>query len=66
MKIKRITSLTALISFILLLLNSIVLYITPHGRIAYWADWRLWGLTKTEWANQHIIIGILFFLAILR
>lgn len=65
MKIKRITSLTALISFILLLLNSIVLYITPHGRIAYWADWRLWGLTKTEWANQHIIIGILFLLAIL-
>ncbi len=43
----KITSLTALISFLLLVLNSIVLYITPHGRIAYWADWRFWGLTKT-------------------
>jgi len=61
---ERNQRLTALISFILLLLNSIVLYIVPHGRIAYWADWRLWGLTKTEWANQHIIIGILFLLAI--
>lgn len=64
MKLKKITSLTALISLLLLLLNSFVLYIVPHGRIAYWADWRFWGLTKTEWANQHIIIGILFLLAI--
>lgn len=46
-------------------MNSIVLYIAPQGRIAYWADWRFWGLTKTEWANQHIIIGVLFLLAIL-
>lgn len=61
---RKITSLTALISFLLLLLNSIVLYIAPHGRIAYWADWRFWGLTKTEWGNQHIIIGVLFLLAI--
>ncbi len=61
---RKITSLTALVSFLLLLLNSIVLYIVPHGRIAYWADWRLWGLTKTEWTNQHVIIGILFLLAI--
>ena len=64
MKIRKITSLIALLSFLLLILNSIVLYIVPHGRIAYWADWRLWGLTKTEWENQHIIIGILFLLAI--
>jgi ABC-type Fe3+-siderophore transport system permease subunit len=61
---RKITSLTALVSFLLLLLNSVVLYIAPHGRIAYWADWRFWGLTKTEWANQHIIIGILFLVAI--
>lgn len=61
---RKTTSLTALISFLLLVLNSIVLYIVPHGRIAYWADWRFWGLTKTEWANQHVIIGLLFLLAI--
>ncbi|MFO7971728.1 MAG: DUF4405 domain-containing protein [Desulfobacterales bacterium] len=64
MKLKKITSLTALISLLLLILNSIVLYIVPQGRVAYWADWRFWGLTKTDWANQHIIIGILFLLAI--
>ena len=64
MKMRKITSLTALLSFILLILNSVVLYIVPHGRVAYWADWRLWGLTKTEWGNQHIIIGVLFLIAI--
>ncbi|MDZ7582969.1 MAG: DUF4405 domain-containing protein [Deltaproteobacteria bacterium] len=61
---RKATSLTALISFLLLVLNSIVLYIAPHGRITYWADWRFWGLTKTEWGNQHVIIGLLFLLAI--
>ncbi len=61
---RKIASLTALISFLLVLLNSIVLYIAPQGRIAYWADWRFWGLSKTEWINQHVIIGILFLLAI--
>jgi hypothetical protein len=64
MKIRKITSLTASVSFLLLILNSVVLYIVPQGRVAYWSDWRLWGLTKTEWGNQHIIIGILFLLAL--
>lgn len=64
MKIRKITSLTALVSFLLLILNSVVLYIVPQGRLAYWADWHMWGLTKTEWGNQHIIIGVLFLISI--
>ena len=43
MKIWKITSLTAFLSFIFLLITSIVLYVVPHGRVAYWSDWRLWG-----------------------
>jgi len=46
LKIRKITSLTAAVAFILMLLTSIILYIAPQGRVAYWADWRLWGLTK--------------------
>jgi hypothetical protein len=64
MKIRRITSLTALLSFSLLILTAIILYIVPQGRIAYWADWRLWGLTKTQWGNIHIILGLLLLLSI--
>lgn len=64
MTLRKITSLTALISFLFILLTSIILYIVPHGRIAYWSDWRLWGLSKTEWGNLHINLGVLFLLSI--
>jgi hypothetical protein len=45
-------------------LTSIILYIVPQGRVAYWADWRLWGLTKTDWGNIHINLGLLFLIAL--
>lgn len=61
---RKITSLTAALAFVLTLLTSIILYIVPQGRVAYWADWRLWGLTKTEWGNLHINLGLLFFIAL--
>lgn len=64
MKIRKITSLTASLAFILMVLTSIVLYIVPQGRVAYWADWRLWGLTKTDWGNIHINLGLLFLTAL--
>ncbi len=38
--------------------------IAPQGRVAYWADWRLWGLSKTVWGNLHITGGTLFLLSI--
>ena len=65
MKIRKATSLTGLLSFILLVLTSVILYIVPHGRVAYWADWHLWGLTKTQWESFHLNLGLLLFLAIL-
>lgn len=64
MNIRRVTSLTALLSFLLMLLTSIILYIVPQGRVAYWSDWRLWGLSKTQWGDLHINLGILFLLAL--
>ena len=58
------TSLTATLAFILMLVTSIILFIAPQGRVAYWADWRLWGLTKTDWGNIHINLGLLFLIAL--
>ena len=52
-----------LISFVLCILTSVTLFIVPHGRIAYWADWRLWGLSKTQWSDLHLNLGILLLLA---
>ncbi len=62
---RKITSLTALNAFVFLILTSVILYIVPQGRIAYWANWRLWGLSKTDWTNIHINLGVLFLLSIL-
>lgn len=63
MNMRKITSMTMFISLIVLTLNSIVLYVVPEGRVAYWADWRFWGLTKGQWGDQHITVGVLFLVA---
>lgn len=63
MSLRKITSLTTLLSFILLIITSAILYITPHGRVAYWANWELWGLGKEQWGALHINLGLLFVIA---
>jgi hypothetical protein len=60
---KKITSMTMLLSFVVLIFNSFVLYIAPEGRVAYWSDWRFWGLTKSQWGDQHVTVGFLFLVA---
>ncbi|SEA00095.1 protein of unknown function [Desulfuromusa kysingii] len=65
MNMRRITSLTALISFVLLMVTSIILYIVPSGRVAYWAGYRLWSLTKEDWGAVHINLGVLLLVSIL-
>ena len=47
-----------------MMLTSVILYIVPQGRIAYWSDWRLWGLSKEQWGDLHITLGTLFLLAL--
>lgn len=52
-----------LLSFAMLLVSGVVLYVSPPGRVANWTDWRMFGLSKTGWQNQHTVFG--FFFAIL-
>jgi hypothetical protein len=47
-----------------MLVTSIILYIVPQGRVAYWADWTLLSLDKTQWGDIHINMGILFLVSI--
>lgn len=54
---------TMLVSFVLCILTSIILYIVPQGRVAYWAGWHLWGLSKTQWSDLHINLGFLLLIA---
>lgn len=62
---RRIASLTALLSFVVLLVSSVVLYILPHGRVAYWVNWRLCGLDKDQWGALHINVGLLMIVALI-
>jgi hypothetical protein len=62
-KWRKVISLTALLAFIGIIATSIILYIVPAGRVAYWSDWQLWGMSKTQWTNTHINLGVLFLIA---
>lgn len=57
---RKITSLTLAISGFIELITSIVLYIIPSGRVAYWSDYQLFGLSKVQWGDIHITVGTLF------
>jgi hypothetical protein len=63
MNMRKITSMTMLLSLIVLAINSIILYVVPEGRVAYWADWKFFGLTKGDWGAQHTTVGVLFLIA---
>jgi len=60
MNLRKLTSLTALLSFTVLTVSGLVLFLTPQGRVAYWSEWRLWGLTKEAWGAMHILLSLLF------
>jgi len=63
LSLRRIVSLTLFLAIAMMLTSSIILYIVPHGRVAYWASWTLWGLSKTQWGNLHTNAGLLMLIA---
>jgi len=60
MKIRRLVSLTALLSFVFLALTGIMLFFSPQGRVAYWSGWRLFGLSKEQIGYVHTTFMVLF------
>ena len=63
MKLKKITSLTMLWSFLIMTYTGIILFIAPHGRVAYWTNWELFGWSKDQFAQIHSTFMLLFILA---
>jgi hypothetical protein len=60
MKSRRVISLTVFLSFIFLALSGVMLFISPQGRVAYWAGWSLFGLSKEQYTAIHTTFMILF------
>lgn len=58
--LKKIVSLTLSFAFLVMSSTGIMLYIVPQGKIAYWADWKMLGLTKTQYGDIHITSMFLF------
>lgn len=63
LNLRKTASLTALLAFITLAATGIVLFLVPQGRVAFWSEWRLWRLTKENWAALHILLSLLFLVA---
>jgi len=60
MVIRRVVSLTALVSFVVLSYTGIMLFIGPQGRVAYWTGWKLFGLSKEQYGEVHSMFMLLF------
>ena len=48
------------LSFVILLVSGVLLYIFPGSRGNSGFVWEMLGLTKPDWQNQHIIFGFAF------
>ncbi|MHB8838480.1 MAG: DUF4405 domain-containing protein [Gemmatimonadaceae bacterium] len=60
---KAFISLDVALSFVVLGLSGIVLYIAPTGRVANWSIWRLALVSKAQWQAVHTIFSFLFLVA---
>ncbi|KMY68527.1 hypothetical protein AAU61_02405 [Desulfocarbo indianensis] len=60
---RGLTSLLCASGLAVMGVSGLVAYLMPHGRIAYWTDWRFLSLSKTQWDNIHIISSLLFLAA---
>ncbi len=61
---RGLVSLMAAVGFLIITVTGLVVYIMPHGRIAYRTDWRFLGLSKTTCGDMHILGGLLLLVAI--
>jgi hypothetical protein len=60
---QSVRSLTAFIvtwSFLILTVTGLILYIIPHGRVAYWIHWSFAGMEKEQWGGVHMMFGGVF------
>ncbi len=62
-KLRPFISFTTTLSFMHLIITSVVLYIVPPGRFANWSNWKLFGISKGGWEAQHTIVGFIFIIA---
>ena len=63
-RLRIFISLLIAFSGLVMILSGLVLYVVPEGRVAYWTNWKLLGLTKTDWGSVHTNLSLVFFIAL--
>jgi len=63
MSFRRIVSLVTTLSFLVMAYTGIMLFLSPQGRVANWANWTLWGLGKEDYSAIHINFMVVFLIA---
>ncbi len=58
--LRRFTSLCITFSFLVMTYTGVMLFIVPQGKIAYWTNWELFGLSKTQYGSLHVTFMVLF------
>jgi hypothetical protein len=60
---RSFTTFYVVLSFAIITLSGVILFITPPGRVAYWSQWQFLWLTKQQWQAVHTIFTFLFVIA---
>lgn len=59
-RLRRFTSLCITLAFLVMSYTGIMLFIVPQGKIAYWTNWKLFGLSKEQYGSLHVTFMVLF------
>jgi hypothetical protein len=57
---KTFTSFILVWTFLALIVSGVMLFVSPHGRVAHWSNWTLLGLTKEGWQAVHVLMALVF------
>lgn len=57
---RKYISIGLALTFILISISGLVLYIAPPGSIARWVKWLMIGLDRAQWETLHTIFSFLF------
>lgn len=59
---RGLTSLVVALSFFVMTVSGILLYVAPRARDANWSGWTCLGLWREQWVDMHIVTSTLFVL----
>ncbi len=52
------------ITFLMISVSGIILYLAPPGRIARWISWMMLGMSRAQWESQHTLFSCLFIILV--